>query len=252
MSYRRFADCSVSEKLLETVFILLLCISYAFAMALIYSTIAPLDGKPGLSMEDIKIKYYGNRMGTMLEQALNGKMKDYHSKEEHETILAWVHHGADRAQFDRKIMPIINNTCVKCHNKDAGSGMPDLSSYEKVMELVKIDRGESFSQLVRVSHIHLFGLGMLFYLLGRIFLLTEIPVLLKRVMVVIPFLTIAMDIGSWWLTKYADVFAGSVIAGGALMGVSFAFQAFVSLYQIWLYKPAWVRERGNRRSERRG
>ncbi|MBI5344976.1 MAG: hypothetical protein HZB83_06535, partial [Deltaproteobacteria bacterium] len=82
MSYRRFADCSVSERLLDSMLLLLLSIGYLFAMALLYTTVSPLDGKPGVSPDDIKIKDYGSRTGTRLESALNGAMKDYHTREE--------------------------------------------------------------------------------------------------------------------------------------------------------------------------
>jgi hypothetical protein len=124
--------------------------------------------------------------------------------------------------------------------------IPDLTGYEGVMTLVRLDTGESVGALVRVSHIHLFGLGIIFYLLGRIFILTEMSVWLKRTIVVIPFAAIAVDIGSWWFTKYAHVFAYTVLISGALMGLSFAFQALYSLYQMWFFKPRFERlhERG--------
>ncbi len=126
--------------------------------------------------------------------------------------------------------------------------IPDLTGYGEVKELVRMDTGESVGVLVRVSHIHLFGLGLVFYLLGRIFILTEIPVWLKRTIVVIPFAAIAVDIGSWWFTKYSvHIFAYTVMIGGGLMGVSFAFQALVSLYQMWFFK-----DRSERLHERRG
>lgn len=250
MSYRRFSDCSVSEKLLDTMFICIIGMGYFFAMVLIYGTISPLDGKPGLSAADIRIKYYGSRSGTRLENALNGIMKEYHSKEEHDIIVRWIYAGADRAGFEQKVAPIMQKTCGKCHRPD--TGMPEFSSYEKVMTYVTIDTGEALLTLVRVSHIHLFGLAMLFFILGKIFLLNELPIWLKRVMVIIPFFSIVIDIGSWWITKVDYVFAYAVMGGGVLMGVSFAFQALVSLYQIWFYRPKGDSERGgDRRSERR-
>jgi len=236
MSYRRFSDCSVSEKILHTLFICLIGIGYLFAMVLIFDTVAPLDGKPGLSAEDIVIKYSGNRKGTRLESALDGVMRGYRSDAEREKIVAWIYAGAHEARFNREVKPILDARCVGCHS--AGSGLVELTGYGKVMEVVIMDTGESFGTLARVSHIHLFGTGILFYLLGRIFILTDIKPWLKRVVVAIPFAAIAMDIGSWWFTRYAaGVFAYTVMAGGALMGLSFAFQTFTSLYQMWLHKP---------------
>jgi hypothetical protein len=44
-------------------------------MVLIFISVAPEDGKPGITATDISLKYYGNRSGTRLEQALTGTMK---------------------------------------------------------------------------------------------------------------------------------------------------------------------------------
>lgn len=236
MPYRRFSDCSVSEKLLQTLFICLIGIGYLFAMLLIFESVASLDSKPGLSAEDIVIKYSGNREGTRLESALDGVMSGYRSDAESETIVSWIYAGAPEARFNEEVMPILSQRCVGCHS--SGSGLAELTGYDKVMELVVMDTGESLATLARVSHIHLFGTGILFYLLGRIFILTEMKPWLKRTVVVIPFAAIAMDIGSWWFTRYAaGFFAYTVIAGGALMGLSFAFQTCASLYQMWFYEP---------------
>lgn len=253
MSYRRFADCSVSEKLLYTFFIALLSIGYCFATVLIFITVAPEDGRPGLSATDISIKYYGNRSGSRLERALTGKMKYNRTNEEYMMIAAWIHDRAPEVRFDKEIKPILDAKCVVCHNPNSGLHIPDLTAYKKVLPLVKIDTGESIGELVRVSHIHLFGLSMLFYLLGRIFILTEMPIWFKRTAVVIPFAAIAIDIGSWWFTKFSPrFFAYTVLISGILMALSFAFQALISFYQMWFYRfNVQRRYRGGEYVERR-
>ena len=45
-----------------------------------------------------------------------------------------------------------------------------------------------------------------------------------------------MDIGSWYLTKIYTPFAWVVMISGAFMGVAYAAQTVISLYQIWLFK----------------
>jgi hypothetical protein len=248
MSYRRFSDCSVSERLLYTLFIGLLSTGYAFAMVLIFISVAPEDGKPSISAADISLKYYGNRSGTRLEQALTGTMKPNRTHEEYLVLAKWIHDSSPEARYTTEVKPILDEKCIFCHNSYSGMPIPDLTTYENVKSLVKIDTGESMGSLVKVSHIHLFGLGMVFYLLGRIFVLTDIPVLLKRVVVVTPFAAIALDIGSWWFTKFSPhFFAWTVLLSGAAMGFSFAFQAAVSVYQMWFLK-----DHRERRSESGG
>ncbi|VAV83202.1 hypothetical protein MNBD_DELTA01-1457 [hydrothermal vent metagenome] len=236
MSEKRFSDCSVSERLLHTSFIVILGVGYLFAMFLIFSTVSTKDGKPGLSVEDIIIKYHGNRSGTKLEAALTGGMNAYVSPEDHMVIISWIHNGARESGFRKKVEPILTARCVSCHNPDGFMARVNLRGYTNVMNFVKVDTGQSISALVRLSHIHLLGMAILFYLLGRIFLLAELPPLLKRIAIIVPFAAILLDIGSWWFTKYAYVFAYTVQGGGALMALSFAFQSFVSLYQMWFMK----------------
>jgi len=237
MSYRRFSDCSVSERMLYTLFIMLLGTGYLFAMTMLYVTVSTEDGKPGLSIEDISIKYRGERSSTRLEQALGSVMTPYRSEQDYKEIALWIHSGAGEKDFNKDIKPIFDTKCIGCHSPATGMHIPDLNGFDNVVKLVEMDTGDPFVTLVRVSHIHLFGLGLIFYMLGRIFILTEIPPRLKRIIVVVPFAAIAIDIGSWWFTKYSmNLFAYIVMIGGAMMGVSFAFQAFISIYQMWFFK----------------
>jgi len=242
MSYRRFTDCSVSERLLYTSFIFLLGIGYIFAQVLIFMDVSPQDGKPGLSIEDIDIKYRGNRSGTRLEQALIGKMRAYRTQEEFKKMVDWIHNGAPEDRFNSEIKPIVEKKCMSCHNPQLGYNIPDLADYKVIKALGDIDTGEPIAVLVKVSHIHIFGMSIIFYLLGRIFILSEMPIWLKRAIVIIPFASIVVDIGSWWFTKYGSpIFAYTVILGGAVFGISFAVQALYSLWQMWFVKAKFER-----------
>jgi hypothetical protein len=91
--------------------------------------------------------------------------------------------------------------------------------------------------LVRVSHIHLFGITFIFYIVGSIFCHAYIrPFWIKCVLMMTPFIAILADIGSWYLTKLFPPFAWVVMISGALMGVSFACMWVISVYQMWFYK----------------
>jgi len=86
-----------------------------------------------------------------------------------------------------------------------------------------------------VSHVHLFGISIVFLLTGAIFSLSETPLWFRISMVVVPYVAILMDIGSWWATKYYDpLFAYIVIGGGVFMGLAMACQILVSLWDMWI------------------
>jgi hypothetical protein len=239
--YRRFSEASVSEKMLDTMFLLCIGIGYLFATIHLYYSHQGRDGQPGLSVEDVRIAYYGEHHQTRLGAAINGPMSgNLGSPEQKQVILDWIDQGGKRDFFDDNVEPILSSHCVMCHSAASGMGLVSLDSYEKVTELTRMDTGASVQSLVRVSHIHLFGIAFILFLVGRIFILCEMPVMLKRVTVAIPCIAMLLDIMSWYVTKMVPQFAWVVVISGGLMGFSFMLQIAVSLYQMWLYKPKSV------------
>ena len=239
--YRRFSEASVSEKMLDTMFLLCIGIGYMFAMLHLYYSHQGRDGEPGLSVEDVRIAYYGQHQQTRLGAAINGAMgANLHLPEQKFVILDWLDHGSKRDEFETNVKPILASNCIMCHSPESGMGLPPLTSYEKVLELTQTDTGASLQSLVRVSHIHMFGIAFILFLVGRIFILCEMPVMIKRITVVIPFLAMLLDILSWYVTKVSPQFAWVVVISGGLMGISFTIQIVVSIYQMWLYRPKIV------------
>jgi len=67
---------------------------------------------------------------------------------------------------------------------------------------------------------------------------------LKCAVMILPFCALAMDVSSWYFTKLFQPFAFVVMAGGGLMGASFAFMWVVSMYQMWFSRtPGAVMQR---------
>lgn len=237
--YRRFQDCSVSEKILDSMFLITIGIGYLFALGHTYYSHQGRDGQPGLSVEDVQIAYYGEHQQTRLGAALNGSMGANleRPEEQKKVIFDWIENSDDVDEFNARVAPILNENCVMCHSQAADMGLPPLTNYEETIALTHTDTGASVQSLVRVSHIHLFGIAFILFFVGRIFILCEMPVLIKRVAVAIPFIAILLDILSWYATKVIPGFAYVVVLAGGLMGISLTGQILVSLYQMWLYKP---------------
>jgi hypothetical protein len=230
-----YSELPLSMRTLYTATLIVLGIAYLFAMIQIYDVHAGRDGKPGLSAEDIAIAYSGSKTATKLESALSGPMSGMLPADERATIIGWVHRGLDQAEYDSQIKPIIERRCLACHD-GSNPHIVSLNDYESISKVAQIDTGMSLSTLVRVSHIHMFGITFIFFIMGLIFSHAYVrPVWFKCAVIALPFLSIVIDIGSWYLTKFNTAFAWAVIIGGGLMGLSFAIQWFVSMYQIWFY-----------------
>ncbi|MBL1278364.1 MAG: elongation factor-1 alpha [Ectothiorhodospiraceae bacterium] len=259
-----FTMLPVGMRVLFTGTLVVLGVGYLFAMIHIFASHAGHDGDPGLSVNDLVIAYSGSKEDTKLEAALKGPMAGMLPQEERDEIVAWVRRGALKEEYvaqptspdiasSQKIRPIsaiIGQRCIACHN-GANPHVPDFNNYDGVMATVALDTGMDIFTLVRVSHIHLFGITFIFFLTGSIFCHAYIkPVWLKCLILGIPFVAIVMDIGSWYLTKIYPPFAWVVMISGGLMGLAFAAQLTISIYQMWLYKlPSKILESGGYVSE---
>lgn len=236
---QRFSDISVSEKILNSLFLLSVAIGYLFSLGQIFFTHQGRDGQPGLSIADITIAYHGNPEQTRLATAINGPMAaNLKSAHEKDTILKWIDSGASKALYETKIAPILQRDCLGCHSPTSGLNIPPLTRYEEVVKLTEADRGASIPALIRVSHIHLFGIAFILFFVGKLFILCDIPVWLKRLTIGIPFISMLTDIFAWYLTRETPAFAYLLVLSGGLMGLSLNFQIGLSLYQMWLPR-AW-------------
>jgi len=233
-----YSELPLSMRTLFTATLIVLGIAYLFAMIQIYDVHAGRDGRPGLSAEDIAVAYSGSKTATRLESALSGPMSGMLPADERATIIGWVHGGLDNAEYDASIKPIIERRCLACHD-GSNPHIVNLNGYEDIAKVAQIDTGMSLTTLVRVSHIHMFGITFIFFIMGLIFSHAYVrPVWFKSTVIALPFVSIVIDIGSWYLTKINTAFAWAVIIGGGLMGLSFAIQWLVSMYQIWFYNYA--------------
>jgi len=233
---RRFYDCTLNEKILYTSFLLLAGLAYMMATAYLYTSFSDIDGEPGLSVEDVAENYYGNRSGTRLESAIRGPMAGYISKDQRNEMVAWLKSGAPKESFDRVIKPIVSESCIMCHSEASGLGIPDFTSYKGVSQVANVDTGISLHSLMRVSHIHLFGIALVALAIGLVFRFALLPPWFQYTLTLLPFVAIVIDIGAWFLTKWDPFFAYTVVIAGGLLGLSWSLQILISLYQIWFLR----------------
>jgi hypothetical protein len=237
-SFLHFSALPMSTRMVYTMTLLVLGTGYLFAMLQVFFSHAGLDGNDkNISAEDIRVAYHGSEADTRLETALKGPMAEMLPADERSLIFKWVKDGAAPEAFETEVKPIVENRCLACHD-GSNPHIPKLTSYDEVSKLVQRDTGATIPTLVRVSHIHLFGITFIFFIVSTIFTHAYVrPLWLKCVIIVLPFLTILTDIFSWYLTKWFPEFAWFIIGSGALMGISFTAQWVISMWQMWFYTP---------------
>lgn len=232
--YNHYSELPKSLCVLYTATLLVLGLAYLFAGIYLFHSYSGKDGNPmTLSYDDIVIAYSGSGKGSRLEGALRGSMSAMLPFEEKNVLLDWAREGAERAKFESGIRPILDKRCMACHD-GSNPNLPNLNGHDNVLKVTEHDTGTALFTLVRVSHIHLFGLTMVFFLVGMIFSHAYVrPVWFKCTVIAMPFVCLVLDISSWYFTKLYNPFAWVVMLAGGFMGLSFTYMWFVSMYQMW-------------------
>lgn len=232
--YLHFSQLPYSLRVVYTAALCILGLGYLFALVYLFHTFAGKDGDPkSVSYQDMVITYSGSGKDSRLESALRGSMSVMLPRDELAVITSWVQKGADRAAYESQIRPIMDTRCMACHD-GSNPHLVNLNGYDNLKKATEKDTGTPLFTLVRVSHIHLFGMTFIFFLVGTIFSHAYLrPVWLKLVIVGLPFLSIAVDIFSWYITKYYHPFAWVVMASGGVTGLCFGFMWVVSVWQMW-------------------
>jgi hypothetical protein len=235
--YRHFQELPLSMRVLFTGTLLAIGMGYMFALIYVYTSDAGKDGNPALTVEDIVISYSGSSEGTKLEAALQGPMSAMLSEKDLKSILSWVGNGSSKDEYEAGIRSVVERNCLDCHD-GSNPHLSNLDGYDNIKTVVAQDTGKPLHTLVRVSHIHLFGVTFIFFIMGFIFSHAYVrPIWLKSLVMFMPFVCIVADVSSWYFTKIYNGFAWVVLISGGLMGLSFAIMWITSMYQMWFYKP---------------
>jgi len=237
--FHHFSELPYSLRVLFTSVLLILGMGYMFALLNVYFTYA---GRAGgnplmLSYEDIVVAYSGSGKGSVLESALSGPMSTMLPPDEKNVLMSWAREGAAATAYDGTIKPILDKRCMTCHN-GSNPHLPNFSSLDSLKKVTALDTGTSIATLVRVSHIHLFGLPFIFFIMGFAFSHAYVrPVWFKSALIATPFAATALDVSSWYFIKLLHPFAWVEIGAGALMAACFAVMWLVTMYQMWFMKP---------------
>lgn len=244
--YLHYSELPYSQRVLYTAALMVLGMGYLFALLNVYFSYAGrAGGNPHmLTAEDLIVAYSGSGKGSRLESALRGPMAGMLPADERTIVMAWAAEGGARPAYEKTIAPVLEKRCLTCHD-GSNPHLANLSNYDNLKKMTEKDTGAAIATLVRVSHIHLFGLTFIFFLTGLMFTHAYVrPVWFKCTVVAMPFPAIMVDVASWYMIKLFHPFVYLEILAGAVLAMCFAFMCLMSLYQMWFSSaPTVVRER---------
>jgi hypothetical protein len=230
------AGIPLASKLAITVMLAVAGLGYLFGFLNIYLTYSPVDRKPGLSVQDIRLSFYGAREGTRLQKAIEGSMKQYLASDaDYRALRGWLSDGATEKGFQR-VKPIFEASCSTCHSVEAAVAGVVTADYPDLAPLLRQDTGKSVPRLVSLSHTHLLATLSVIFLLVFIFSFARYPRAWKALVMVFSPLSILLDVGSWWLARLSPALAILVILGGVSLAVSFLALIVLSFVDLWFGK----------------
>jgi len=119
--------------------------------------------------------------------------------------------------------------------KDRGDLFADLSTAESQSEIKPFYEGEQFVWTLKWTHIHLFGMSMIFIFMGVIALLLDVGSKFRTWLIVLPFFGVLIDILAMWLKAFVSpVFFWLHIPGGGVFAVIFGYVSLRALWEMWI------------------
>lgn len=128
---------------------------------------------------------------------------------------------------------------MKEHSSEATSSgrgdlFSDLSPEKPEPKKMPIYKNEQFVWTLKWTHIHLFGMNMIFILMGAITLGLNVSSKFRTWLVVLPFIGILIDILAMWLKGFiSPVFFWLHVPGGGIFAVVFFYVSIRALWEMW-------------------
>src|SRR4030067_3871815 len=96
------AGIPLASKLALTVLLAVAGVGYLLGFLNIYLTYSPVDQKPGMSLEDIRLSFYGARGTSKLEKSVDGSMRQYFGSDaDYQATKQWLAGGATGNGFQQ-------------------------------------------------------------------------------------------------------------------------------------------------------
>ncbi len=226
----------MGKHIVYTLFIVVIAAGYGAALTNLYLSHERADLVPGLTLQDVIAHYHGSPSVTRLTQMINTSMRQHlESDDEKRSIEEWVGRGATEAEYP-VVRPIFQARCIRCHDMFGKAEFAPLTTLDEIHRYTSAKEGVTWSHIARVSHQHLFGMGLVFWSIGLILFRTPRAMTTKSALLSLAFISVIVDIAGWSLTKLHAGFAVLVVGAGAVHAVCFAVIAVFCLYEMWILK----------------
>jgi hypothetical protein len=118
---------------------------------------------------------------------------------------------------------------------ERGDLFGDVIAETKAPETTPFYKNEQFVWTLRWSHIHLFGIGIIFIFMGGVALFLDLDGKIRAWLIALPFIGIWLDIGAMWMKAFVSpVFFWLHVPAGSLFVSIFVFVSIRALWEMWV------------------
>ncbi len=123
---------------------------------------------------------------------------------------------------------------------DRGDLFADSPVKETAPKVQPFYQTEQFIWTLKWTHIHIFGMNMIFIFMGAIAIFLDLSATRRTWLVVLPFVGVLIDIAAMWLKGYVSpAFFWLHIPGGGLFGLTFIIVSIRALWEM-LNDSGWI------------
>ena len=142
--------------------------------------------------------------------------------------------------FSETIADTKIDTKIDSHTSHHNSDRGDLFSgttVEPEKASPSFTESEQFVWALKWTHIHLFGMGFIFIIMGVVTLLLNVKESIKAWLIILPFIGIFIDISALWLKTFVSPhFFWLHLPGGNLFVLIFLYVSMKSFQEMWFKK----------------
>jgi hypothetical protein len=232
---------NVPLRLSVACFVLILAGGYAAALAYMVHHYSGKDERAGLSMEDLAGSYHGVSQESPLRRSLQGEHgRSYAGEEERGFLLQWLANDRDQISEDYDHLDlgdqapaeILDRNCVSCHARNptdaaAAQGIGERVPLEFWDDIAKVAYSRKLhpvpTHILLVStHTHALTLALLTLASSLLVWCTSWPGRLRDALILLAWIALVLDLGSWWLARFDPRWVYAIVVGGALYGIAYA------------------------------
>lgn len=240
----RLRDLSFGLRIGLTFLIIALLGGLFASLVFMYEHYRMRDQEPALTLRDLEGAYRGATIPAPLLTALERNHPENLPATDRDMLLAWLRAPSIPENYENFDMgppaDLIAANCVSCHTRaaaaDPASGIKH--SLEVAADVLALAHTRDMQPtptrvMVISTHAHAISLALVGALALAFLHFSFWPRWLVGLLGAVIGLGLALDIASWWLTRYQREFLYGIVAGGAMFNAGTALAMAMTFIELW-------------------